>query len=54
MPKNLYLLATMSVILMVLMTIVFISAFRRWYTLLKIEEKVTDKFGDKVLELVTD
>jgi carbon starvation protein len=53
-PKNLYLLATMSVILMVLMTIVFISAFRRWYTLLKIEEKVTDKFGDKVLELVTD
>jgi carbon starvation protein len=53
-PKNLYLLATMSIVLMVLMTIVFISAFRRWYTLLKIEEKVTDKFGDKVLELVAD
>ncbi|MEI7428889.1 MAG: carbon starvation protein A [Betaproteobacteria bacterium] len=53
-PKNLYLLASMSVILMVLMTIVFLAAFHRWYTLLKIEEKVTDKFGDKVLELVTD
>lgn len=53
-PKGLMLLATMSVVLMVLISIVFIAAFRRWSELLKIEEKVTDKFGDKVLELVSD
>ena len=53
-PKQLYLLTTMSGILMVLITIVFIGAFARWYELLKIEKMVTDKFGDKVLALVTD
>ena len=53
-PKQLYLLTTMSGILMVLITIVFIAAFGRWYELLKIEKMVTDKFGDKVLALVTD
>jgi carbon starvation protein len=54
MPKQLYLLATMSVILMVLITIVLVAALRRWSELLKIEKSVTDKFGDKVLALVTD
>ena len=53
-PKNLYLLASMSVILMVLMTIVFISAFRRWHELLQTDKMVTDKYGDKVLALVKD
>jgi carbon starvation protein len=53
-PKNLYLLAGMSVILMVLMTIVFVEAFRRWYTLLQIEKTVTDGYGDQVLALAEE
>jgi carbon starvation protein len=53
-PKQLYLLASMSVILMVLISIVFVAAFRRWSELLKIEQHVTDKFGDKVLAIVAD
>ena len=53
-PKELYLLSTMSVLLMFLITIVFIAAFARWYTLLKIEETVTDPHGDEVLALATD
>ena len=53
-PKELYLLATMSIVLMVLITAVFIAAFLRWGALLKIESKVTDPFGDKVLALVSD
>ena len=54
MPKELYLLSGMSVLLMFLITIVFIAAFARWYTLLKIEETVTDPHGDEVLALATD
>ncbi len=53
-PKGLYLLASMSVILMVLMTIVFVEAFRRWYGLLQIRDMVTDSFGDKVLITVEE
>jgi len=53
-PKKLYLLASMSGILMVLITIVFIEAFRRWHTLLQIESPVTDRYGDSVLALVTE
>jgi len=53
-PKGLYLLASMSVILMVLMTIVFVEAFRRWYGLLQIRDMVTDSFGDKVLAAVKE
>ncbi len=52
MPKQLYLLTTMSIVLMVLITIVFIAAFRRWSELLKIDSLVTDQHGDKVLSLV--
>ena len=53
-PKKLYLLASMSGILMVLITIVFIEAFRRWHTLLQIESPVTDRYGDSVLALVIE
>ncbi|WP_263772219.1 carbon starvation protein A [Propionivibrio soli] len=52
MPKQLYLLSTMSVILMVLITAVFIGAFSRWSSLLKIDRLITDKDGDEVLALV--
>jgi carbon starvation protein len=53
-PKGLYLLASMSAILMVLMTIVFVEAFKRWAVLLGIKEMVTDRYGDKVLALVQE
>ena len=53
-PKGLMLLATMSVVLMVLITIVFIAAFYRWAELLKIKDTVTDPYGDKVLAVVTE
>jgi carbon starvation protein len=53
-PKNLYLLAAMSVFLMILMTVVFIEAFRRWYALLQIEKTVTDGYGDQVLALAEE
>ena len=51
-PKQLYLLTTMSIVLMVLISIVFVAAFRRWSVLLKIDKMVTDQYGDKVVALV--
>jgi carbon starvation protein len=42
-PQKLYLLCAMSIILMVLISIVFVAAFRRW--------SVLDPYGDKVLAL---
>ncbi|MBU5638964.1 carbon starvation protein A [Geomonas sp. Red69] len=53
-PKGLYLLASLSVILMLLMAIVFIEAFRRWYALGKIDTMVADSYGDPVLALATE
>ena len=53
-PKGLYLLAGLSVVLMVLMTIVFVAAFKRWYGLLRIDEMVTDRYGDAVLVAVEE
>lgn len=50
-PKKLYLLASLSVVLMALMTVVFIEAFRRWRALLQIETTIADSFGDQVLAL---
>jgi carbon starvation protein len=50
-PKKLYLLASLSVVLMMLMTVVFIEAFRRWRALLQIETTIADSFGDQVLAL---
>ncbi|WP_136513622.1 carbon starvation CstA family protein [Geomonas edaphica] len=53
-PKGLYLLASLSVMLMALMTVVFVSAFRRWQALLQIDEDFTDSNGDRVLALAMD
>jgi len=53
-PKGLYLLASMSVILIVLMTVVFIEAFRRWHALLQFDTTVADSYGDQVLALATE
>lgn len=53
-PKEKYLLASLSVIIMALMAIVFVTAFMRWYELLQIRQPVTDKFGDLVLDIVEE
>ncbi len=53
-PKGLYLLTTLSIIIMVLMVIVFIGAFKRWYDLSRIKAPVYDHYGDAVLEVVPE
>jgi carbon starvation protein len=53
-PNNNYLLAVLSSIIMVLMVIVFVGAFRRWAELLKIKTPVWDEAGDLVLEVVPE
>ncbi|MFH2123797.1 MAG: carbon starvation protein A [Pseudomonadota bacterium] len=53
-PKGLYLLATLSIILMILMSIVFIEAFRRWCALIQTDRAITDSYGDQVLALARD
>jgi carbon starvation protein len=52
-PKGNYLLAALSVVIMVLMVIVFVGTFRRWFQLLHVKKTVVDDFGDKVLVAVT-
>lgn len=51
-PKQQYLLATLAVVAMVLMLVVFVGAFRKWYQLLKIKTSHTDFYGETVKELV--
>ncbi len=53
-PKEKYLLAVLSVVIMVLITIVLGSAFKRWYDLLQIQNPVKDRYGDLVLEVVEE
>ncbi len=54
MPKGLYFLTALSVIIMALMVVVFITAFSKWYELLQVTKPVVDKYGDGVLELVEE
>ena len=53
-PKQLYLLAVMAIIVMVLMAIVIVGAIRKWAELLRIETPVTDDYGEKVLAVVEE
>jgi len=53
-PKGNYLLAVLSVIIMILIIIVCITAFKRWYDLLQITQPVVDKYGDLVLQEVEE
>ena len=53
-PKQNYLLAVLSVIVMVLVLIIFVSAAKRCYDLLQIRIPVTDRYGDLVLEVVEE
>lgn len=51
-PKQQYLLATLAVVAMVLMLVVFVGAFRKWHQLLQVKTSHTDFYGETVKELV--
>jgi carbon starvation protein len=53
-PKNLYLLTVLSIIIMILMLIVFVGAIRKWLELLKVKTPVFDTYGEQVLEVVPE
>jgi carbon starvation protein len=51
-PNDQFLLAGLAVLAMVLMLLVFIGAFRKWSSLLKIKTTQLDYYGEEVKELV--
>lgn len=51
-PKGQYLLAFLAILAMVLMLIVFVNAFRRWYQLLGMSADKVDYHSETVRELV--
>ena len=53
-PKGLWLNVILSAVLMVLMTLVFLEAFWKWYELLRVQVQVKDKHGDLVLAEVEE
>jgi carbon starvation protein len=53
-PKEKYLLAGTSIVIMTLAGIVIVSGVARWFELLRIEAPVRDKYGDMVLVPVED
>jgi carbon starvation protein len=53
-PKGLHLLVALSIILMLLMVVVFIAAFIRWYRLLQVKSRVEDAYGDLVVEALEE
>jgi len=50
-PHDQYLLASLAILAMVLMLIVFLGAFRKWSKLLKVKTEHIDYYGEKVKEL---
>jgi carbon starvation protein len=53
-PKGKYLLTVLSIIIMILMLMVLIGAFRRCFELLQVRTRVEDKYGQSVLALVEE
>jgi carbon starvation protein len=53
-PNGMYLLATLAMVIMILMVVVFVGTFRKWAELLKIKAPVWDESGDQVLEVVPE
>jgi len=51
-PKEQYLLASLAMLAMVLMLIVFVNTFKRWHVLLRKDAALIDYYGDEVKELV--
>jgi carbon starvation protein len=52
--KENYLLATLAIIIMVLMVIVFVGAFKRWSELLNIQTTTSDEYGETVVALAEE
>jgi carbon starvation protein len=48
-PNGKTLLAALSMIIMALIVVVFAAAFKRWYELLQIKERMKDIWGDMVI-----
>jgi carbon starvation protein len=48
-PTGKVLLSSLSIIIMILVVIVFVTAFKRWYELLQIKERVQDIWGEMVI-----
>jgi carbon starvation protein len=53
-PKGLWLLVALSSVLMVLMAVVFVEAFVKWFELLRVREHVRDRHGQLVLQEVEE
>ncbi|GHT89043.1 carbon starvation protein A [Betaproteobacteria bacterium] len=53
-PREQYLLAGLAVLVMVLMAIIFVGAFRKWLSLLNIKTTTADDYGDQVKLLVQE
>ena len=53
-PNEKYLLASLAIIAMLLMLIVFVGAFKKWISLIKIKTTVVDDYGETVKELVEE
>ncbi|WP_027176980.1 carbon starvation CstA family protein [Desulfovibrio aminophilus] len=53
-PKGQYLLSFLGALVIVLMTIVFAGAIRRWTELLRIDGTVSDPYGEQVLVVVEE
>jgi len=51
-PQGQYLLASLALLAMMLMLIVFINTFKRWHRLTKMEANKVDRYSDTVKELV--
>jgi carbon starvation protein len=53
-PKGKYLLTVLSIVIMILMLMVLIGAFRKCFELLQVKTRVEDKYGQNVLALVEE
>jgi carbon starvation protein len=53
-PKEQYLLSSLAVLVMVLMAVIFVGAFRKWMSLLNIKTTTADSYGDQVKLLVQE
>ena len=53
-PKGKYLLTVLSIVIMILMLMVLIGAFRRCIELLQVKTRVEDNYGQSVLALVEE
>ncbi|MFD1628366.1 carbon starvation protein A [Pseudopedobacter beijingensis] len=51
-PKAQYLLASLAILAMILMLVVFVNTFKKWYQLLNLKADKVDYYGDTVKELV--